>query len=157
MENTIFRRKSIEQVSSPEQLNDYIRVTNPGIWIMLAAVIILLVGFVVWGASGTLETKVNAAAVSEAGTMICYVAEADIADVARGNAVWIGGRKYAVTAVAGEPVAVDESFAAYALHVGGLTVGEWVYPVTVNAELPDGVYEAAIVTDNVSPVFFLFN
>ncbi len=30
MENQIFRKKSIERVSSPEQLNDYVRVSNPG-------------------------------------------------------------------------------------------------------------------------------
>ncbi len=45
---SIFREKSMERVSSPEQLNDYIKVTNPGIWLTLAAVIVLLIGFIVW-------------------------------------------------------------------------------------------------------------
>ena len=157
MENTIFRQKSMERVSSPEQLNDYIRVTNPGIWVMLAAVVVLLAGFIVWGVVGTLETRVNVAAVSGSGEVTCYVRDSDMTDVAQGSAVRIGDREYAVTAIAGEPVAVDGSFTAYALHIGGLSVGQWVYPVTVNAELPDGVYEAAIVTDSVSPISFLFN
>ena len=55
--NTIFRNKSIEKVSSPEQLNDYIQVTTPSVWIMLVAVIILLVGMLIWGIFG--EIHVN--------------------------------------------------------------------------------------------------
>ena len=41
MSDQIFRKKSLDRISSPEQLNDYIRVANPGIWMILAAVIIL--------------------------------------------------------------------------------------------------------------------
>lgn len=44
MSDQIFRKKSLDRISSPEQLNDYIRVANPGIWMILAAVIILLAG-----------------------------------------------------------------------------------------------------------------
>lgn len=32
----LFREKSVEAVSSPESLNDYLRVTSPGVWILLA-------------------------------------------------------------------------------------------------------------------------
>ena len=157
MEKTIFRKKSMERISSPEQLNDYIRVTNPAIWTILAAVIMLLVGFIVWGMIGTLETKVNVAAVSDGGSVTLYVSEAEMADVAQSNTVRIGDEEYAVFAVADEPMAVDDSFTAYTLHIGGLSVGQWVYPVTVNAQLPDGVYAADIITDSVSPISFLFN
>ena len=40
----LFREKSLETIESPESLNDYLRVTSPGVWIILAAVIALLVG-----------------------------------------------------------------------------------------------------------------
>ncbi len=61
----LFRKKSMERVSSPEQLNDYIRVTTPSVWLALAAVALLLVGMIAWstfatvdatGADGTVET-----------------------------------------------------------------------------------------------------
>ena len=29
MEESLFRKNSMEQITSPEQLNDYIRVTSP--------------------------------------------------------------------------------------------------------------------------------
>ena len=157
MADTVFRQKSMERISSPEQLNDYIRVTNPGVWMTLAAIVILLVGFIVWGVAGSLETRVGAVAVSDAGTAVCYVKEADAPAVAWGKAVRIGDGEYTVAAVSAEPVAVDESFSAYTLRVGDLAVGEWVYAVTLNEPLPDGVYEASIITDSVSPISFLCN
>ena len=48
MDNQIFRKKNIDRVSSPEQLNDYVRVSNPGVWMVLTAVIVLLFGICVW-------------------------------------------------------------------------------------------------------------
>ena len=51
----IFRDKSIKRVSSPEELNDYIRVTKPSVWIVLAALVILLTGMLVWSIFGTVQ------------------------------------------------------------------------------------------------------
>lgn len=48
----IFRQKSIKRVSSPEQLNDYIRVTTPSVWIVLAALVALLAGMLAWSVLG---------------------------------------------------------------------------------------------------------
>ena len=47
MNENLFRKKSVDRVSSPEQLNDYIRVANPSVWMVLAAVVILLAGVIV--------------------------------------------------------------------------------------------------------------
>lgn len=41
---TVFRKKTLERISSPDQLTDYLCVTNPGIWVILVAVILLLAG-----------------------------------------------------------------------------------------------------------------
>jgi len=48
-ENSIFRKTSLERISSPERLNDYIKVSNPSVWIILAAIAVLLAAAVVWG------------------------------------------------------------------------------------------------------------
>ena len=53
----VFRQKSIDRVSSPEQLNDYIKVTTPSVWLVLIAVILLLVGMLAWSVFGTVEAK----------------------------------------------------------------------------------------------------
>ena len=51
----IFRKKSMDRVSSPEQLNDYIRVTTPSVWLVMLGVILLLAGMIVWSIFGTVD------------------------------------------------------------------------------------------------------
>ena len=41
-EPTVFRKKALERMSSPEQLTDYLCVTNPGIRVLLAVAFLLL-------------------------------------------------------------------------------------------------------------------
>ena len=55
-QESIFRQKSVERVSSPEQLDDYLKVTSPSVWLVLVGIIILLVGTIAWGAFGKLKT-----------------------------------------------------------------------------------------------------
>lgn len=55
MNQPLFRKSSMDRVSSPEQLNDYIRVTSPGVWLVLAADIVLLMGACVWRIFGRLK------------------------------------------------------------------------------------------------------
>ena len=51
--NSIFREKSLKKVSSPEALNDYIRVTTPSVWLVLIALVLLLAGIFAWSVFGT--------------------------------------------------------------------------------------------------------
>ena len=54
MEN-LFRKKSLERISSPEELHDYLRVTSPRLWMVLAAIMVLLAGFIVYASTATME------------------------------------------------------------------------------------------------------
>ncbi len=53
----LFRKKSLERISSPEQLNDYIRVTTPSVWLVLVATVILLLGLLAWSIMGTIDEE----------------------------------------------------------------------------------------------------
>ena len=55
MENGLFRKKSLERISSPEELHDYMRVTSPRLWMLLGAITALLVGFIVYASTATME------------------------------------------------------------------------------------------------------
>jgi len=50
----IFRKTGLDKISSPERLSDYIKVTGPGVWIILAAVAVLLAAAVVWGCTAVI-------------------------------------------------------------------------------------------------------
>ncbi len=157
MNEQLFRKKSVDRVSSPEQLNDYIRVSNPGIWMILAAIVVLLVGAIVWGVVGRLDTTISTVAVAENGDVTIYVKEADVASIENGMTVRIGDKEGTVTEIASSPVAVDDTFSDYALHVGNLVSGEWVFAVKVSGDFTDGVHSAEVVIESVSPISFVLN
>ena len=52
---SIFREKSLKKVSSPEQMDEYIRVITPSVWIALIALAVLLTGFLAWSIFGTMK------------------------------------------------------------------------------------------------------
>lgn len=157
MENRVFRKKSIDRVSSPEQLNDYIHVTNPSVWTILLAVIIFLIGVLVWGVFGHMDTKLTVAGICRDDTLTCYVKETDIESVKAGMTVTVGEYEYEVAFVESKPITVTDELEDYALHLGGLQIGEWVYPVIINTELEDGTYQAKITIESVSPISFIIN
>ena len=61
----IFREKTLQQAGRPEDLNDYIHVTRPSVWIVLAAVILLLAGIIAWMVFGSLEAHNTDGSVTE--------------------------------------------------------------------------------------------
>ena len=156
MANQLFRKKSLEKVSSPEQLNDYIRVSNPGVWIALTAVIVLLIGVCVWGIFGRLETTVGSAAVIKDGVMTIYIKEEHLGQITEGMVVRVKDQEYLITAVETVPKTIPEGFDEYMLHLSGMHVGEWVFGVTaIDTDLADGVYKAEIVVESVAPMSFI--
>ena len=157
MNDQLFRKKSVERVSSPEQLNDYIRVANPGVWMVLAAIVILLAGVIVWGCIGHLDTTLSTAVVCENDVAVIYVKEADVEKIDVGMTVRVGDEEYAVSEISTAPIRVDDTMSEYAIHASGLTVGEWVYAVKVNGDIADGVHKAEIVIESISPISFILN
>ena len=160
-QKSIFRKKSLERISSPEQLNDYIRVANPSLWFVLAAIIVLLIGVCVWGFLGKLETCVSGTVIVNNGVAVCYVSEDDVSSIESGMTVRIDDSEYAVQSISQEPVSIssDSGFSDYFLYISGFYEGEWVYVVMLESDgsIADGIYSAEIVVDTVSPISFVLN
>lgn len=155
--SNLFRQKSLDRISSPEQLNTYIRVATPSVWLLLSAIVILLTGVCVWGVFGHMDTTVSAVAVSADGVLNAYVREMDVEKIMEENPVIVDEVEGVVKSVSKEPVRVDEDFTEYMRHLGGLQEGEWVYAIELDAVCTDGVYEVQIVVDSVSPMSFVLN
>jgi len=63
MESSIFRKTSLERLSSPEQLDTIMRITGAKRWLALAGMFLILSVAVVWGYAGTIDTKVGGSGV----------------------------------------------------------------------------------------------
>ncbi len=57
-DNPLFRKVALDRLSSPEQLDQLMQVTNPKGWIALAALGALIVAALVWGIAGSIPEKV---------------------------------------------------------------------------------------------------
>ncbi len=132
-EKSIFRKKTLERISSPEQLTDYLNVTNPGIWAVLAAVILLLAGLLAWSAIGTLETAAPVRVVVEAHTA---------------QVIPLGSEELS----AGMPLRVADQETPIA-STGTDAYGR-VFGVA-EIDLPDGIYDGKAVVESVRPIEFL--
>ena len=132
---TIFRKKAMNRISSPEDLTSYMRVTSPGMWIILAAVIILLAGLFAWAAVGTLETTVDATAVIQNHTAQIVATGQGAEELKAGMQLRIASQEFVIASVN-----YDEygRAAAYA-----------------ELPLPDGSYDATIVVGQTRPIEFL--
>lgn len=130
---TVFRKKTLERIASPEQLTDYLRVTNPGIWAVLLSVILLLAGLLAWSMVGTLETKTEVRVVVSGHT--AQVTAPGPETLSEGMPLRVGGQ---------------ESRIAYSrTDEYGRSVG------TAEVNLPDGTYDGTVVTEAVHPISFL--
>lgn len=158
MSGSLFRKQASEQLSTPEQLNDYIKVSSPSVWVTLCALIILLIGVCCWGIFGRLETIVNASVVSDGEQSVCYIPKRNAEDIGIGTKVIVGGEEYKISAITQSPhQAAGDDFSDNVLEAGDMQSGELVYTALLDDDLPSGVYSAEIIVESVSPMSFVFN
>ena len=142
MENQVFRQKSVERIASPEQLQDYMRVTTPGVWMVLAAVILLLAGLIISSALVNVESTIPGQATVEEDGLLLQIE----LPLTQKSLVSPG----MVVRVADREAKVDMIFQAE-------------NALQVLAELPEdgeklapGTHDVKIVTETVTPISFLF-
>ncbi len=129
----VFRQQSLDRLASPEELKDYLHVTNAGVWVFIVMICLLLAGFFAWASIGKLETTVAGRAAVTDGT--ARVTVIDNVRVAPGMTVRIGGKEALVSEVREDEMGFTLAF--------------------VPVDLANGNYTAVIVVESVSPISFL--
>ena len=138
MEKQLFRKESIERVSSPEQLSDYLRVTSPTVWVVLAAVILLLASLFVWSGVTAVESYAAGDAEVRGGVLTLTFDDAEkAANVEIGMNVSVGDLVTPVLTLGRD----DEGRLLAVAEVG----------------LPDGSYEARVGYRSTKIIEMLFN
>ena len=157
MSESIFRQKSLDKVSSPEQLNDYISVTTPGVWMLIVSIILILLGVIVWGSVAELDTTVGAPVIVKDESATFYVKAGDALKVTVGKPVRISKVEGKVIGIGIDSMKAEEVLGDFALNDAGYDDDTIVYPVTAKININDGIYRGEIVIDRVSPLSFLWN
>ena len=127
------------QLRSPELLNRKICVSNPGVWLLLGVMALLLVGICIWGIFGQIDSTTAADVRVENGTVLCYLPPEDV------DAVEVG-----------MPVIIEKTEGTIAA-LGEKGDKGRVCTVAIEPTPPDGVYVGQIVVKRVKPISFVLN
>ena len=126
------------RMASPEQLNDYLKVTNPKIWLLLVAVSLLIGGLLLWSSFTTIESYATGTASAVGGELVVVFDDAGKAgNVKAGMEMEVGDIKTTV------------------LTVGTDEKGNMV--ASAQATIPDGTYEVRVGYNAAQVISMLLN
>ena len=115
MNDNLFRKKNLDRISSPEQLNDYIKVSNPSVWLIIGAMFIIAIAFSVWAFSGNITSEVSGTGVFQGSSqesvesVICYIDANYASKISEGMPVRIYNRTKPMEAyVNGEVIKISQ-------------------------------------------------
>ncbi len=138
MEESIFRKKSLERISSPEELGETLHVTSPAVWMILIAVILVLAGMLIWSFSATIDSFAAGTAQVKDGTMRIEFQDQDLArHLGTGMKVTVGDTESTISSVG-----TGDDGAVFA---------------TASTNLSDGTYEAKIIFSQTQVLRLVFN
>ena len=117
--------QGVRRISSPEQLNDYLKVTNPKIWVLLVAVVLFVVGLLLWSGFTTIESYATGTAHATRGELtVTFDDQTKASKVQPGMEMEVGDVHTDILAVG-----TDEN-------------GNYI--ATAHANMPDGSYDVRV-------------
>ncbi len=157
MDNQIFREKSMEQLSTPEQLTGYLKVTGPGVWFVLIGIIVLLAGMLIWGTFGRIISTVTVPAQVSGRAASVYVlskdlaAESDMVEIEIGDVTMEADSREAESRILN---ADDDPMLFLSDY---LSPGKEVKILHCGTDLADGFYSAVVTIETLRPISLLFS
>ncbi len=141
MSEEIYRKKVLDKAKSPDNLDDYIHLSNPGVWLLLVSVIVLLVGALIWGIFGKIDSTTPTTVFVKDKQVVCIVAEKDLPSVQVGSKV-----KF-------------DKYEAEIVEIGGHVENQVGYVCTLSMnEMPEeGFYDGKIIIASFHPLSFVLN
>ena len=138
MDNQTKKTAGAKQITSPDQLHDYLHVTNAAVWIVMALIILLLVVSLIWSSQTTIDSYTDATAKVTGRSMIVRIDNPNLQDkIQSGMTILVGDTKTKVASVGH-----DENGQLFA--VAGTT-------------LANGTYNARVVYKQTKVLSLLFN
>lgn len=164
MNETIFRKKSLERIASPDKLDDYLKVSSPSIWLILLALVLALIAAGAWCFFGKMPTTMAGVGIQSGTETLCFIPAEEGSSVEIGMQVQFTSGETAGPVIGkveevSEPIPAGE--AAENAGAAWLSLpAQWVCVVTVrldNETQREGtVYNTQIILDERRPVDLLF-
>ncbi|MBR2590053.1 MAG: hypothetical protein IKE65_03940 [Clostridia bacterium] len=155
MSNPILSKSNGEKLTSPDGLNDYIKVSHVSVWLILGVIFILLISVFVWSVFGSLKESVTTTGVASGGEVVCYLESAE--GISQGDTVTIGNAYGKVVSVSETPLSAQELGEKYDDYtIYRLQPKEWNYEVKVECkDCENGLQTLKIIYSEIQPISFL--
>lgn len=159
--SSIFTQKAADKLRSPDDLDEYVRVTNPSVWVVLAACTALMIGLFAWGFLGTAETNVSATGTFVKDEVICFLPAEKASNVTVGDVANVGGKLLNVKSISRMPVSrVEASEIVEGDYLAStLVTDDWTYVVHLDGEarFDEGVpLPVTITIERIPPIKLIF-
>ena len=98
-----------KRLRSPDDMERYLKITNPSVWIVLGACAAVLVGALVWGFFGSVSVRVQTFGVCRDGRTFSFLTTEDAGKVHTGDVAMVSGMKMKVSDVSTIPNSREEA------------------------------------------------
>ncbi len=133
------KNKTYKLNQSLDNLNEYIRVIHPSVWLLLIAMLSIVVGIVYWGIFGHVDRTIETTIYVENKQVICYVNHAEVEDITQGMTITYNNTSGTIQSLKESNGGVD------------------IYTVSSKKEIEDGYYQGTIIVEQISPISFLLD
>ena len=125
MPDQIFSDKAMKKLKTSDDLEQYVQLTTPGVWIALAASAALLIGLIVWAFFGTAATTVETRAAIVDGKMQCFLPADEYQLVRVGDTAYIDHMPWTVSECSSVPLSRDMAY--------GIIESDFLYYELINS------------------------
>ena len=160
----MFRETALRKMSSADDLDRYLRVTNPSAWVLIGAVAVLIVAAFIWGMTASLPITTSTTGVVKDGQIVCFMPLDQNSIATDDSKVTAAGHETHIVSVNDNPHSQREVAAVIGSDytVQSLNLAQWSYKVIV--ALPDDLASwdegddvpIQITTKEVAPMSYLF-
>ena len=136
----IFNRKATEKLRSADDLEKYVRVTNPSHWVIVVAILALIAGLMSWLFFGAESTSITTKSLvlsdgSGDSTVDCFLSARDTANVKVGDIANISGSLTSVSEISEMPLSRNEAKQilidqGYSYMTAIVPQDEWLFRIT---------------------------
>ena len=122
----------------------------------MAAVILILIGGIIWSIFGRIDTTVKIAVNATAEGTVCYVPFDEMEGVMQAGSISVEGQEWSIRMDEGATmVTVTEEMNPFLRLAGELQVGDVTVQTALEDGLTEGIYSGSVVTESLHPIALL--
>lgn len=156
-QNSLFRSKNMDSISSPEKMDDYIHATTPAGWMIISVIILVLIVFFIASVAVSVDSKLDYYGIKEDENLILYVPDFQIDIVKNQENCVVNDVKKQIIEIGSVPIQANE-INGYVCELNSYTADSWIYQVVVNGNgLENGIHKVEFIGESIRPIEYLIN